>query len=189
MKSTVNAEAKKRRKSLKRQILFVDGYNMIGAWPKLNQLKKQDKLGDARDALLFMLSNYAKYEGIEIIVVFDAQLVPGIQKTYKEFGVTVIFTKEDETADTYIEREASLRINPLTHVRVATSDMAGQWIIFSRGALRVSARELYQAIKESEKKILAHAEDYQFENYRRKSPWSKSQMDKLQKIFKELDSK
>ena len=174
-------------RQMKRQVLFVDGYNMIGAWPVLNKLKKQEKLGDARDTLLFMLSNYAKYEGIEIIVVFDAQLVPGIQQTYKEYGLTVIFTKEEETADTYIEREASGRINPLTHVRVATSDMAEQWIIFSRGALRVSARELYKAIKESEKKILLHAEDYQFENYRRKSPWSKSQMEKLQKINNELE--
>ncbi len=65
--------------------------------------------------------------------------------------------------------------------------MAEQWIIFSRGALRVSARELYKSIKESEKKILLHAEDYHFANYRRKSPWSKSQLEKLQKIFNELD--
>ena len=172
---------------MKRQVLFVDGYNMIGAWPILDKLKKQDKLADARDTLLFMLSNYAKYEGIEIIVVFDAQFVPGIQQTYKEFGVTVIFTKEEETADTYIEREASERINPLTHVRVATSDMAEQWVIFSRGALRVSARELYKAIKDSEKKILADAEDYQFKGYRKNSPWSKSQLEKLQDIYNKMN--
>lgn len=175
--------------SLKRQVLFVDGYNMIGAWPMLNQLKKQEKLGDARDQLLFMLSNYAKYEGIEILVVFDAQFVPGVTKTYKEYGLTVIFTKEDETADTYIEREASERINPLTHVRVATSDMAEQWIIFSRGALRVSARELYKAIKTSEKKITAHAEDYKYKNYRRQSPWSQSQLETLQDLYNEMDDK
>ena len=66
--------------SLKRQVLFVDGYNMIGAWPMLNQLKKQEKLGDARDQLLFMLSNYAKYEGIEILVVCGIVL-----KLHKEF--------------------------------------------------------------------------------------------------------
>ncbi|MEG0255212.1 MAG: NYN domain-containing protein [Vagococcus sp.] len=173
---------------MKRQVLFVDGYNMIGAWPILEQLKKQDKLADARDTLLFMLSNYAKYEGIEIIVVFDAQFVPGIQQTYREFGVTVIFTKEEETADTYIEREAAEKINPLTHVRVATSDMAEQWIIFSKGALRVSARELYKKLKESEKKILADAEDYKFQDYRRNSPWSGDQLERLQKVFNELNN-
>lgn len=175
--------------SLKRQVLFVDGYNMIGAWPMLNKLKKQDKLGDARDQLLFMLSNYAKYEGVEVIVVFDAQFVPGVTQTYKEYGLTVIFTKEDETADTYIEREASERINPLTHVRVATSDMAEQWIIFSRGALRVSARELYKAIKTSEKKISADAEDYQFQGFRRQSPWTQSQLETLQDIFNQINDK
>ncbi|MFC6347447.1 NYN domain-containing protein [Vagococcus carniphilus] len=172
---------------MKRQVLFVDGYNMIGAWPILDQLKKQDKLADARDTLLSMLSNYAKYEGIEVIVVFDAQFVPGIQQTYNEFGVTVIFTKEEETADTYIEREAAERINPLTHVRVATSDMAEQWIIFSKGALRVSARELYKNLKESEKKIRSDAEDYQFQSYRRNSPWSNDQLKKLQEIYNDLD--
>ena len=172
---------------MKRQVLFVDVYNMIGAWPILDQLKKQDKLADARDTLLSMLSNYAKYEGIEVIVVFDAQFVPGIQQTYHEFGVTVIFTKEEETADTYIEREASERINPLTHVRVATSDMAEQWIIFSKGALRVSARELYKNLKESEKKIQSDAEDYQFQNYRRNSPWSNTQLKKLQEIYNDWD--
>lgn len=177
------------KRSLKRQVLFVDGYNMIGAWPVLNKLKKEDKLADARDHLLFMLSNYGKYEGIEIIVVFDAQFVPGVTQTYKKYGLTVIFTKEDETADTYIEREASDYINPLTHVRVATSDMAEQWIIFSRGALRVSARELFKNILSSEEKITIDTEEYQFESYRRQSPWSKSQMEKLQKIFNEIEEK
>ncbi|MGX7024567.1 NYN domain-containing protein [Vagococcus hydrophili] len=173
---------------MKRQVLFVDGYNMIGAWPFLDKLKKQEKLADARDQLLFMLSNYAKYEGIEVIVVFDAQFVPGIQQVYDEYGVTVIFTKEEETADTYIEREAGGKINPLTHVRVATSDMAEQWIIFSRGALRVSARELYKAIKTSEKKIQADTEEYKFQSYRRNSPWSGSQLEHLQQIYDELDN-
>lgn len=161
---------------------------MIGAWPILDKLKKQDKLADARDLLLFMLSNYGKYKGIEILVVFDAQFVPGIQQIYDEYGVTVIFTKEEETADTYIEREASGRINPLTHVRVATSDLAEQWMIFSKGALRVSARELYKDIQESEKQILVDAKDYQFENYRRNSPWSGEQLTTLQHIFDQLNN-
>ncbi|AQP53552.1 DNA-binding protein [Vagococcus penaei] len=171
------------KKRLKSQVLFVDGYNMIGAWPELQRLKKHERLADARDLLLFMLSNYAKYQGIDIIVVFDAQLVPGIQQTYEKFGLTVIFTKEEETADTYIEREAGQRINPLTHVRVATSDLAEQWVIFSQGALRVSARELYKNIEESEKSIKNDAEDYRFSNYRRNSPWSKEQLGELQKYF------
>ncbi|EAC5386116.1 NYN domain-containing protein, partial [Listeria monocytogenes] len=108
---------------MKKQLLIVDGYNMIGAWPELVQLKKQERLEDARELLLSRLSNYAKYEGLEIIVVFDAQLVPGIQQTYKKYLLTVVFTKEDETADSYIERLAGEKNDRLTQVTVATSDL------------------------------------------------------------------
>ena len=83
MKSIVAATHYRRRRLYEKQLLIVDGYNMIGAWPELVQLKKQERLEDARELLLSRLSNYAKYEGLEIIVVFDAQLVPGIQQTYK----------------------------------------------------------------------------------------------------------
>lgn len=83
MKSIVAATHYRRRRLYEKQLLIVDGYNMIGAWPELVQLKKQERLEDARELLLSRLSNYAKYEGVEIIVVFDAQLVPGIQQTYK----------------------------------------------------------------------------------------------------------
>ena len=116
---------------MKKQLLIVDGYNMIGAWPELVQLKKQERLEDARELLLSRLSNYAKYEGLEIIVVFDAQLVPGIQQTYKKYLLTVVFTKEDETADSYIERLAGEKNDRLTQVTVATSDLAEQWVVFS----------------------------------------------------------
>ena len=100
-----------------------------------------------RELLLSRLSNYAKYEGLEIIVVFDAQLVPGIQQTYKKYLLTVVFTKEDETADSYIERLAGEKNDRLTQVTVATSDLAEQWVVFSQGALRTSANELYKAVR------------------------------------------
>ncbi|MCI0130939.1 MULTISPECIES: NYN domain-containing protein [Enterococcaceae] len=173
-------------RKLKHQVLFVDGYNMIGAWPELNRLKKLDKLGDARDQLLFILSNYAKYKGIEIIVVFDAQLVPGIQQTYDKYGLTVIFTKEEETADTYIEREVPNKMNALSTVRVATSDLAEQWVVFSQGALRVSARELFNSIKEMEKEIKTDTQDYKYQNLRRNSPWNQEQVQTLKELFDEL---
>ena len=129
-----------------KQLLIVDGYNMIGSWRNLSSLKAGQNGGCKRSSL-HRLSNYAKYEGMEVIVVFDAQLVPGIQQNYKKYQLDVVFTKEDETADSYIERIAGQLNDRLTQVTVATSDLAEQWMIFSQGALRTSAYELYKTIK------------------------------------------
>ena len=87
-----------------KQLLIVDGYNMIGSWPELVQ-QKQDKMADAREALLHRLSNYAKYEGMEVIVVFDAQLVPGIQQNYKKYQLDVVLRKKTKRL-TVISRES-----------------------------------------------------------------------------------
>ncbi|MDH6364829.1 putative RNA-binding protein with PIN domain [Enterococcus sp. PF1-24] len=164
---------------MKKQLLIVDGYNMIGAWPELVQLKKKELLEDARDALLHRLSNYAKYEGLEIIVVFDAQLVPGIQQNYRKYQLSVVFTKEDETADSYIERITGEYNSLTTQVTVATSDLAEQWVVFSKGALRTSANELYKAILKTEDYIQKDVTDRHFDNYRRNSPWDEQQLSKL----------
>ncbi|MGX6961702.1 NYN domain-containing protein [Vagococcus xieshaowenii] len=173
---------------LKRQLLMVDGYNMIGAWPELVNLKNQDKLADARDALLFELSNYAKFKNIKIIVVFDAQLVPGIQQEYEEYNVTVVFTKTDETADTYIEREASKLINVKTLVTVATSDLAEQWLIFSRGALRKSAYELFRDVEESQQEIKKEIIATRYKQYSRNVPWSLEEIERLERLRDQLSN-
>lgn len=171
---------------MKKQLLLVDGYNMIGAWPELVQLKKQDLLEDAREALLNRLSNYAKYEDLQIIVVFDAQLVPGIQQNYQKYQLEVVFTKEDETADSYIERVAGELNTITTQVTVATSDLAEQWTVFSQGALRKSARELYNEVKKSEQYIQKDTKDLKFTNFRRNSPWNEDQLSKLSKKLEEM---
>lgn len=175
--------------TLKQQLLIVDGYNMIGAWPELVQLKNQNNLEDARELLLNRLSNYGKYEALDIIVVFDAQLVPGIQKSYKKYQLTVVFTKEDETADSYIERIAGEKNTRLTQVTVATSDLAEQWVVFSQGALRESANELYKNVKKTERTIAIHATDIHFQDFRRNSPWNLDQLSKLSDKLEELSKK
>lgn len=171
---------------MKHRLLIVDGYNMIGAWPELVKLKQAELLEDARDQLLFWLSNYARYEGVEVLIVFDAQFVPGIQQRYEKYQVTVVYTKTDETADSYIERVAGQRLNRLTQVTVATSDLAEQWAIFSQGALRMSARELYQTIKKTEKRIKEKTEEIYYEQYRRNSPWNVEQLKKLEALRSQL---
>lgn len=171
---------------MKHQLLIVDGYNMIGSWPELVALKKRDELEEARETLLHLLSNYAKYRNMEIIVVFDAQFVPGSTQIYDKYQLQVVFTNRDETADSYIEALAYQRLDVLTQVTVATSDLAEQWQVFSAGALRKSARELYKDIQKAKKSIQEDSEAYRFENYRRNSPWSSNQLETLSQLLDHL---
>ena len=122
-------------------ILLVDGYNIIGAWPELRALRDHD-LPAARDRLVERMAEYQAYSGYHVIVVFDAYYVQGTEKKYRNHKVEVIFTKENETADERIERLAITLNNRRTQIHVATSDFTEQWAIFGQGALRKSAREL-----------------------------------------------
>ena len=174
---------------MKKEILYVDGYNMIGAWPELVRLKNQDKMADARDLLLHELSNYAKYEGIQIKLVFDAQLVPGVQHRYDKFQVEVIFTSEGETADSYIERSVGEENLLISNVQVATSDLAEQWIIFQKGATRKSANELFKDIKRTKKNIAIDATIYRMQNNRRNSPLTDEHKKQLEDLYNQMIKK
>lgn len=133
-------------------ILIVDGYNIIGAWPELKRLKNTDFAG-ARDKLIEKMAEYKAYTGYRVIIVFDAHQVPGIEKKMTNHNVEVIFTRENETADERIEKMANELNNIKTQVHVATSDSTEQWVVFGQGALRKSARELLNEMKSIENKI------------------------------------
>lgn len=133
-------------------ILLVDGYNIIGAWPELRKLKDKD-LPAARDRLIETMAEYQAMSGFRVIVVFDAHYVQGTEKKYKNHKVEVIFTRENETADERIERMAISLANRRTQIHVATSDFTEQWQIFGQGALRISARELLVEVESIKKGI------------------------------------
>ncbi|MDP4164899.1 MAG: NYN domain-containing protein [Bacillota bacterium] len=133
-------------------ILLVDGYNIIGAWPDLRVLKERD-LPAARDRLIEKMAEYQAFSGYRVIVVFDAHYVKGTEKKYKNHKVEVIFTKENESADERIEKMAISLSNRKTQIHVATSDFTEQWAIFGQGALRKSARELLIEMNTIEKGI------------------------------------
>jgi uncharacterized protein len=143
-------------------ILIVDGYNIIGAWPELIELKNKD-LSNARDRLVEKMAEYQAVTGFRVIIVFDAQFVQGIQKKYRNYQVDVIFTKESETADERIEKLAISLNNRKTQIHVATSDFTEQWAIFGQGALRKSARELLTEMNSIEKKIEKEVKNIQLE--------------------------
>lgn len=142
----------KKRNRKPKEYLFVDGYNIINSWEKL-KIKKDINLEEARDELIELLAEYHHYSGIKIVLVFDAQFVKnnlGNEIDYK--GIKVIFTKERETADHYIEKVLD-KVGRIKRVRVATSDWLEQQIILSRGGTRISARELEVEI-ENKMKII-----------------------------------
>lgn len=171
---------------MKKELLYVDGYNMIGAWPDLAKLKRLDKMADARDYLLNELSNYSKYEGIEVRIVFDAQLVPGIAQRYDKYEVTVIFTSEGETADSFIEKAVGEENLLITHVQVATSDLAEQWIVFQKGATRKSANELYKDVQSAKKKIAIDSAVYRMQNRSRNSPLKDEDKKQLESLYQQM---
>ncbi len=128
-------------KSKAKEFLFVDGYNIINSWEDLRELSLVS-LEDAREALLEIMAEYQHYSGIEIHVVFDAHMVRGNNGTEEDHkGVRVVYTKENELADHYIEKVLD-QIGRIKRVRVATSDWVEQQIVLSRGGTRISAREL-----------------------------------------------
>lgn len=174
---------------MKKELLFVDGYNIIGAWPHLVQLQQRDELALARDLLLKELSEYAKYENIEIRVVFDAMFVPGIEKQYDYHNLAVIFTKEDETADVYIERAVGEENLFTTNVVVATSDLVEQWMIFQRGASRKSANDLYKELQYTKENIEIDTKDYNLKHRKKLRSLSDEQEDALKQYMLKLSHK
>ncbi|PAV27919.1 hypothetical protein CIL05_19755 [Virgibacillus profundi] len=152
-------------------VLVVDGYNIIGAWEELQQLKEKD-MGHARDRLIELMAEYQAYSGHRVIIVFDAYYVRGIESKLNTRKVEIIFTKEKETADECIEKLTRKLKNIRTQVYVATSDYAEQRIIFGQGALRKSSRELLIELKNIEKEI-----EETIESHKKIRPQSKIALD------------
>ncbi len=143
---------KPRKVNRKDPILLVDGYNIIFAWQELRGLAERD-MNSARTRLAEELSNYQGFHKIPVILVFDAYRVQGqAEHTERYHDVSIVFTKEAETADRYIER-AVHRMASEFDITVATSDGAEQVIIWSAGARRMSARELEEEMGRTRKQI------------------------------------
>ena len=136
----------------KKEYLLVDGYNIIFAWEELNELAKAS-IDAARNKLMDILSNYQGFIGCTLILVFDAYKVKGNQgEVQKYHNFYVVYTKEAETADQYIEKTTH-EIGRKYKVTVATSDALEQVIVMGQGAYRISARDFYEEVERTEKQI------------------------------------
>ena len=134
------------------EYLLVDGYNIIFAWDELKPQARQS-LETARYQLMDLLCNYQGFQKNVVIVVFDAYKVKGNPGSVEKYrNIHVVYTKEAETADAYIER-ATYEIAKNHRVRVATSDGLEQLIILGHGAIRVSAKEFHEEVEAAEGRI------------------------------------
>ncbi len=135
--------------------LLVDGYNIIFSWEELKTLAR-DSLDLARQTLIHILTNYQGYKKYNLILVFDAWRVKeGRGAIEKHGGIYVIYTREKETADTYIEK-VTYDIGRQHRVRVATSDAMEQVIILGHGASRMSATNLHEEVMTVMDEIRSH---------------------------------
>ncbi|MEF9992262.1 MAG: NYN domain-containing protein [Paraclostridium sp.] len=140
---------------MKRKInhyLIIDGYNIINAWEDLKRIAIDD-LDASREKLINIIIEYAEFSGQKAIVVFDAYNVKNsMEKVEKRKYITVVYTKEHQTADSYIEKLIT-SLHKYDVVKVATNDYAEQQIILGKGATRVSSRELKIDVEEAKMRM------------------------------------
>lgn len=136
-------------RSQKKRLLIVDGYNVINSWRSGMDART---LADARDELAHKLMDHAGYTGQKVVLVFDAWMSDRVSRTVEETGpLTVVYTQKNETADHYIERLCDSYAREVEYgrleIEVATSDNVEQVVVLSRGARRISSRELLREME------------------------------------------
>ncbi len=147
------------------EYLLVDGYNIIFAWDELRELGREN-IDAARTALADILCNYQGFHKCQVILVFDAYKVKhGAGDVAKYNNIFIVYTKEAETADMYIEK-TTYQLAKKRRVRVATSDGAEQMIILGHGAMRVSASMFHQEVEQVTREIRALIEESNRRNER-----------------------
>lgn len=168
----------KKKRSKNEEYLFVDAYNIINDWESLKGLRDID-LEEARDGLLEILAEYHHLTGIKIVVVFDAHMVKANRgNEYEHKGIKVVFTKENQTADHYIENKLD-SLGRVKRIRVATSDWIEQQIVLSRGGTRISARELELEIMSKKSMASKKTKDIRCKNELHLGRLDKGIIDKL----------
>ena len=139
-------KARGKKESGRKEYLLVDGYNIIFAWDTLRELAEEN-MDAARGRLMDVLCNYQGMKNCNVILVFDAYKLEGfLGEVVKYHNIHVVYTKEAETADRYIEKVAH-EIGRKYHVTVATSDATEQVIIRGQGCYLLSARELEEEVE------------------------------------------
>lgn len=166
-----------------KNILIVDGYNIINSWEELYKLAESN-LEDARDRLNDIMSEFAQYNMIDVYVVYDAYNIKNVKNRVQKIKkLTIVFTKEDQTADAYIEKFLhDYKYKKNTIIRVATNDLNEQNMVLGKGAVRMTARELFLEVKNSKKEIRTHLKEKENQKYTFEQVLDKETYEKLEKI-------
>lgn len=170
---------------VKKNITYVDGYNVINKWPKLREASRES-LETAREDLIEDLAEYSFLTGEKMVIVFDAYNLDRLKETVIEkYGMKIVFTKRFQTADTYIEKELA-RIARRHNVKVVTDDGQVQNMALVNGASRITALELKTDLDILRSKIKRSKKVNFNENYD-SYPISKALKAKLDELKLDLD--
>lgn len=132
--------------------MIIDGYNIINAWDDLKEISKYS-LEDSRERLIHYIIDYTQFTGKKAIIVFDAYNIKNSkEKVENRKHITIVYTKEFQTADSYIEKFINT-LSKYDEVKVVTNDYAEQQIVLGKGASRVSARELKLDLDNAKERI------------------------------------
>lgn len=164
------------------KILFVDGYNVLNNWSELKNEKEYSFEG-ARQKLIDIMHNYASYNNCKVILVFDGYKVLGNLEAIEEVNknLKIIFTKEGETADSYIEREVH-NLGRRYEIYVVTSDSLEQLTIFQRGAVRISTIEFKNEVMKVQNEIKMIEKNKQSQKNHLQDNVDTNILEKLEKI-------
>lgn len=169
----------------KKNITYVDGYNVINKWPDLKDLSKTN-LAAARDMLIEEMAEYSVLRAEEMVIVFDAYNLDRLKETIEtKYKMKIVYTKRFQTADTYIEAELA-RIGRRHNVKVVTDDGAVQNMALGKGASRMTALELRGDLLGLRSKIKKRQKANFSHNYR-SYPISKSLAAKLDQLKIKLE--
>lgn len=170
---------------VKKNITYVDGYNVINKWPKLREASRE-RLETAREDLIEDLAEYSFLTGENMVIVFDAYNLDRLKETtIEKYGMKIVFTKRFQTADTYIEKELA-RIARRHNVKVVTDDGEVQNMALVNGASRITALELKTDLDILRSKIKRSKKVNFNENYD-SYPISKALKAKLDELKLDLD--
>lgn len=169
----------------KKNLTYIDGYNIINSWPELKALESQS-LELSREKLIDMMAEYASLSNEKVEVVFDAYNSDRDRETFSEkMGIKIVFTKKFQTADTYIEKMTNLYARR-HNVKVVTDDGQVQSLAFERGASRITALELRNELLNMKHKIKRSRKKEFLTNFK-DFPISDKLKDLLDDMKKELD--